>query len=235
MKTRVAHPALLPLLAGLLLQAGLVAAAEPRLYDVEVIVFTQRGSEDGERMVQPNADSARARGAFPEHQFTELSQSGYTLNRISGGLSPGAGYSVLFHRAWRQLAYDSKHAVDYPVHSIAVNGRDSIEGSVTLIAERYLHLDIDLLLMQTGGAAPALYSDGPGNVPVYRLNEKRRIRSSEIHYFDHPRIGVIARVTPYSTPQQSGSVDAADDVLPGEQPVPASEEEPVPDDSPLPR
>lgn len=227
---------LLPLLAGLLLvQSGHVAAAEPRLYDVEVIVFTQHGSEDGERMVQPNADGVQASGAFPENQFTELSQSNYTLNRIRDGLSPRAGYSVLFHRAWRQLAYDRNHAVDYPVHSIAVNARDSIDGTVTLIRERYLHLDIDLLLMQAENSTAVTYSDGPGNVPVYRLNESRRVRSSEIHYFDHPRIGVIARVTPYNTPEQPAAAESPEDALPAEQLPPASEEEPLPDAPVLPR
>jgi hypothetical protein len=218
------------LLAGLP-WCGRATAEAPRLYDVELIVFTQHGSDDGERMVQPAAGSVRASGAFPDNQFTELSAASYTLNRVRDGLTAARGYTVLFHRAWRQLAYDRNHAVDYPVHSIATGGRNSVDGTVTLVRERYLHLDVDLLLMQAGGNAPVQYSDGAGSTPVYRLSEQRRIKSNEVHYFDHPHLGVIARVTPVQAPDQPAESDAvapADDA-----PVPASEDEPVPNDAPL--
>jgi hypothetical protein len=36
---------------------------------------------------------------------------------------------------------------------------------------------------------------------VFRLQQSRRMRSSEIHYLDHPLFGVIAQVTPYELPQ----------------------------------
>jgi hypothetical protein len=39
------------------------------------------------------------------------------------------------------------------------------------------------------------FSGPPAPDPVYRLNQARRIRGSRIHYFDHPKFGVIARVT----------------------------------------
>lgn len=234
MMTSPVHLVLPTLLAVWLpMLSGLVCAAEPpNLYDVEVIVFARRSSEDGERMGKPEAGTLRASGAFPEDQFTELSQENYTLSRIRDGLSPAAGYTVLFHRAWRQLAYDGKHAVDYPVHSIAT-GRNSVEGTVTLSRNRFLHLDIDLMLMQADGTAPALHSDGPGSAPVYRLSEKRRIRSSEIHYFDHPRIGVIARVTPYNTPGQPEAGDTPADAMVPELSAPAGAAETVPGQMPL--
>jgi len=31
----------------------------------------------------------------------------------------------------------------------------------------------------------------------YRLYETRRMRSKEIHYFDHPMMGIVVKVTPY--------------------------------------
>ena len=33
--------------------------------------------------------------------------------------------------------------------------------------------------------------------PVFELIETRRIKSNVLHYFDHPRFGMIAKVTPY--------------------------------------
>ncbi len=185
------------------LLSGALQAAQ-NLYDVEVIIFTTQGTgDDGELMGKPAPDAALPTGVFPEDQFTELSPDYYTLDPIRNTLSATPGYSVLFHRAWRQLGYDRAAAVDYPVHSLAANGRDSIEGTVTLIRERYLHLDMDLLLMTAAGSGAVLYSDEPGSVPAFRLSENRRVRSEELHYFDHPRFGVIARVTPYEAPEQA--------------------------------
>jgi hypothetical protein len=66
---------------------------------------------------------------------------------------------------------------------------------VTLIRERYLHLDVDLLLLR------ANYADGADSGPAFQLREKRRMRSREVHYFDHPRFGMIAVVTPYDAPE----------------------------------
>ena len=34
----------------------------------------------------------------------------------------------------------------------------------------------------------------------YRLHETRRMRSKEIHFFDHPMFGIIVKVTPYELP-----------------------------------
>lgn len=210
--------------------------AEQALYDVEVIIFTNPGSaDDGEVMRTPPPGAAAASGMFAENMFTELSPDLYTLNNIRAALSRTPGYTVLFHRAWRQLGYERRNAVDYPVHSLAANGRDSIEGTITLVRERYLHLDVDLLLMTAAGSRPVLYSDGPGSVPAYRLSENRRMRSNELHYLDHPRFGVIARVTPYELPGEPAAQEPADDSIPVEESVEPDAETPTGSDDQLTR
>jgi len=197
-------------------------ASIPPIYDVEVIVFLNNDPhDDGESWPRP-AQAAVFNAAFPEGEFTELGKSLYALNNVSYALDHSRSYSVLFHRAWRQLAYDRNEAVAYPVHSIVENGRNSVEGTVKLLRERYLHLDMDLFVMSSNGDSKILYSDDAGNVPVFELREKRRIKSTELQYFDHPRFGVIARVTPYIAP--SADDDAID--------IGSSDRQTV-DDSPL--
>jgi len=44
-------------------------------------------------------------------------------------------------------------------------------------------------------------------VPDIRLKQQRRMRSKEIHYFDHPRFGVVALITPYKSPQATPETD----------------------------
>jgi hypothetical protein len=191
-------------IAGLLLAVVCNPAvhAAPAIYDVEIIIFRNNAMSDaGEQWPTQAVSDLQPTQVFSQDEFTELSPSRYQLDGIRGGLRNSSGYSVLLHRAWRQVGYDTAHAIAYPIHATAENGRDRIEGSVTLVRERYLHLDVDLLLITQGGASPALYSDGTGSAPAFRLREKRRMRSRELHYFDHPRFGMIALVTPYDAPE----------------------------------
>ncbi len=177
-------------------------AALPPVYDIEVIVFMHNNpNDDGEQWGRPDTDTVEPSGFFPEDQFTELAAAFYTLENISYALDRSGRHSVLFHRAWRQLAYDKENAVAYPIHSFTENGRDSIEGIIKLVRERYLHLDVNLQLMSAGQGTDVLYSTDPGSEPVFELTETRRIKSNVIHYFDHPRFGMIAKVTPYIPPE----------------------------------
>jgi len=85
--------------------------------------------------------------------------------------------------------------------------RAYLDGLITVSANRYLHLDFDLLY---GVPPPAdkethLFSlFGTGNeekeAHVFRMVQSRRLRRGEYHYFDHPRFGLIALVAPYSYP-----------------------------------
>ncbi|MEX1056757.1 MAG: CsiV family protein, partial [Natronospirillum sp.] len=61
---------------------------------------------------------------------------------------------------------------------------------------------------------------GPRYVPVESalFKENRRMRSNELHYIDHPRLGLIIQFTPYMPVQisaegefQSGGIDAEGD------------------------
>ena len=214
--------ALLVLCAG---PAPVVAA--PKLYDVEIIIFSQNSrSDQGEAWHQPDAEAGRAQGVSPQNRFTELSSSRYRLKPVRYSLQQGGEYTVLYHRAWRQLAYSPSRAVDYPVQAMSNDSRHSVEGTIRLVRGRYLHLDMDLLMMDTATQPPGQHADDPGNRPAYRLNEKRRIKRSDLHYFDHPRFGVLALITPVSAPKPDAEEQTGADAAPVTESPPRS-----PDDS----
>jgi hypothetical protein len=172
------------------------AAASAALYDVEVIVFRNLAArDDGEQWpaATTGLDSGFVRSPLQE-TLENLPESQFTLNDVAGALQRSGAFQVFAHRLWRQGAYDRHSAVPYLLHTTRDGGHYELDGSVTLIREHYLHLAIDLTL----GA--------PGS--LYRLDETRRIRSGELHYFDNPRFGVIARVTPYGADEPE-SEDAA--------------------------
>jgi len=172
------------LLALLVFVAALppVAAGETQAqYDVEIIVFRNlAGQADGEQW--PAADATMPDAYRPparDAAVTDLAAAPRRLQRIADALNRSGAYRVLEHRAWRQTAHDRSRAVPLPVN--AAGGQ--LDGTVTLVRERFLHLDVDLVLQS-----------------MYALDETRRMRSGERHYFDHPMFGVIAEVTPYSAP-----------------------------------
>lgn len=56
-------------------------------------------------------------------------------------------------------------------------------------------LDIDRVIGET--SAPYLINQ------IITLRQSRRMRSKELHYIDHPRIGLLVLVTPLETPEQT--------------------------------
>ena len=216
----------------LTLAGSSMSLAEVPIYDVEVIIFSnQNAGDDGEHWPtiirnDPGAEDFVARG-----QISERPESSYQLGGIAYGLKQSRGYSVLLHTAWRQPAYDSRNAIGYPVDASVQNGSRHLSGRISLIRERYLHLDVDLLLSSAYATLSAT-EDAAGS-PVYELSERRRIKKSGVvHYFDHPRFGMIAIVTPYLSPQQQLQEEEMEAMAEEEDAV---DEEPLPDDDQLTR
>ena len=178
----------------LLLCLGMHAATAADLYDVEIIVFSHAiDTDQGESWDSPGDAAGQAGGYAAGGRFTELSSGQFRLKPVSNTLRQGGSYQVLLHRAWRQAPSPS---AAYPVRSSTVG----VEGSIRLTRGRYLHLDVDLLLRNVTGS---------GYMNVHRLTEKRRMRSKELHYFDHPRFGMLAQITPYQPPAAPTGADSA--------------------------
>jgi len=212
----------------LALAGSSVALAEAPIYDVEVVIFSNQNSgDDGERWPTSVRDDPGAQGFVAEGQISERPESSYQLGGIAYGLKQARGYSVLLHTAWRQPAYDSRNAIGYAVDTSVQNGSKRLSGRINLVRERYLHLDVDLLLASAYATLSA--TEDATSSPVYELRERRRIKKSRtVHYFDHPRFGMIAIVTPYQSPQMQQQL------LEEEMEAAAAEEESAADDEPLP-
>lgn len=97
-----------------------------------------------------------------------------------------------------------------------------LEGTLRVHRSRYLHLHVDLLYEERLG--PDTAADAEAADIVYqpiRLQQSRRMRSEELHYLDHPRLGVITRIIPV---EPTETREAAPPPATGEQrPPPAAE------------
>ncbi|GEM_PF-2710620 len=102
------------------------------------------------------------------------------------------------------------------------------DGLISLKRGHYLHLNIDMGFQErtVSSSSEAIFNDDAFyseavEVPSYssyRMKQKRRIRSGEIHYFDHPRFGLIAQVTPIELPEPEVIIE--EPVKPLELPIP---------------
>ena len=115
-------------------------------------------------------------------------------------LQRDADYTPLAHGGWVQATYSPEQAV--PV-DISLLGTVNPVGTVTLHLSRFLHVTVDLVYRappeppsnQAASAADGVLSEL--TLPLrYALRIQRRVRSGEVHYLDHPAIGLLVVVRP---------------------------------------
>ncbi|MFA5983350.1 MAG: CsiV family protein [Methylococcaceae bacterium] len=157
------------------------AYADAASFQIELIVFGQTGNTD------ETFGQTESRLAWPQElvELSTFAMAEKTLTTPYIALSARANYQPLFHAAWVQsFPADSWGS---PVHIIDMHGR--LNGYISLQRGQMLQLKADFEY-QPGEA------DLSGKPVVYRLAENRVIKFNELHYFDHPKLGVVAKVTP---------------------------------------
>ena len=194
------------LAALLYLAAASASHAAADWYQVEVLVFRHQVASDGgeswtdERMFA-DADPNAALDPRP------VGRKAWRLTGAESALQRAAHYEPLLHRAWRQRARPRGRGRPVMLRNGAVSG------AVTLTRGRYLHLALDLGLRASPVTTDAVDGLSPLMGRHFRLHESRRVRAGELHYFDHPRFGVLALVTPV----EGGGTGKKE---PGRSPVP---------------
>ena len=150
---------------------------------------------------------------FPD--FAPFKEESFTLNGVYNRISRLEAYEPLAHLGWVQPAKNTEQAIPYQIANQSDLPR-GITGTVTLYKERYLHLALDLALESRPSdeaAAPAAEIppervfglstsvDEPTRRAnaTHRLQQSRRVRVSNTHYFDHPLFGVIAKINVIET------------------------------------
>lgn len=124
-------------------------------------------------------------------------------------------YSPVLQLAWTQGARGRDVAQPYFI-SASDTDVTGLSGTIRLYKERYLHLELNLSFRPDAiGSAEAGFSAEPlsrrdeviGALPpaAHRIRGSRRVRTEEIHYFDHPGFGVIASVLEIKPDQEPAS------------------------------
>ncbi len=164
-----------------LLLASLVILSSPiyaRSYKIELLIFAQdMPTNEVFNHYQSQIEwPGRVVGMDQYHHVSAVHMS---LTGIKNKLQNSAGYRSLLHIAWTQDV--GPHRVGTAVQIQDPSGR--VNGYFRIQRGHYLHMISDLEYSPNGSV-------------IYRLNEKRRFKLNQIHYLDHPKFGIIARVSP---------------------------------------
>jgi hypothetical protein len=189
-------------------------------FPANVIELARPGTRAGAALVAPNLGKLGVREvprpasgtgestALPGYEM--VASQGYQLRKAADSLRQSGQYQPLLHVAWRQPTVDRPQAQAVLLYEGMTEGasratKESLAvarlvGTVTLSVSRYLHLEADLVYRPPTTASPPADATAPlQELPGYRLQESRRMRSGEVHYLDHPLFGVVALVTPVET------------------------------------
>ncbi len=179
-----------------LLMCTLSVAAHAEIYDFEIVLFERPygGANEFWPADPGEPDRAAAKGRLSSSgadggasllpaSAKKLGPSAYTLKK--------KGMIVHQHLAWRQNVAGRESNTWYWI------GGNRLSGLIRMSRGRYLHLDTDLILRDINSSQP------------YRIRLRRRMRSNELHYVDHPRLGILIRARPYRPAGPGGGADAA--------------------------
>lgn len=164
----------------LCLLLGLHAATSAaKDYRVEVIVFAQTAAHTAYESThyQPVAEANSVASTWPIEPEMLLDEA----SRIDNSTD----YRLLAHYAWGQEALPSSEAAVFLLPPADFS--QPLSGWIKVYASHLLFANLDL---DYGG---------------YRMSEKRRLKLNENHYFDHPRFGILLRVSRQQSTTDTGT------------------------------
>jgi len=192
-----------------------VVYADETGYEVELIIFEDararylRSEDWSYNDMFNNIKETKPKSVKPDPEYKQLDWQGAKLGSNLDRLKNNSNYRVLTNKRWKQTGLDRENAFNIQINSSiletesdasetsepAQNIKPFVKGSIKLIMSRYLHFNVNLQYIRP-------QSSQNGDVTeikdiVLPIVNERRMRSREVHYIDHPLVGVVVLATPY--------------------------------------
>lgn len=187
----------------------------------------------GEALTQFNPE-INNRNQLENVEFINLPTDLRILNTEARMLENNDDYKVLSHLSWRQVLTGNKAINWIDINGgYAWGGHQQLEGSLGFSKGRFLHVHSELHLNQfpsiksasSQRAKQSLLSAGQSLVPIvetrYSLIQRRKMRSNELHYLDHPKLVLLVKVIPYTPAEPILEVGVEVDLAPVLEAAPA--------------
>ncbi|MFO8025663.1 CsiV family protein [Thiohalophilus sp.] len=159
----------------------------------------------------------------PAYTFKTLPQEQYRLSDEVEKIEESPNRRVLLHTAWRQPGMSGEEALNVHlkrnIPAGSANKKDTgaeqtgaqntdlqgepgeLEAYIKVILSRYLHVDANVIFQARPQTGRFDFFIEESEEPVaYQLKQlRRRIRSTELHYLDHPVLGMLIIMHPVET------------------------------------
>ncbi len=151
--------------------------------------------------------------------FVQLPSDTFSLSGKANALNKSGKYRVLKHMAWLQPGLAKEDAIPVRIHA-GIDYKDEfkersfteadfddrrlpenhqvneLDGTVNVVLGRYLHLYTDLVYRKTFSISSG---DALGRNRIladFPIKSHRKMRSSTLHYIDHPYLGILIEIRP---------------------------------------
>ena len=163
---------------------------------------------------------------FSRDDFTQLSPVDSDFQQTNRTLERSSDHRLLYHGLWRQAVRQSSNAVPiYIEGGLRYGDNHELQGSVTIrfnenedrvVVDTHIWLieysivkdsssewklpQIPEFIRKESRENSSTLTYFPNN--VYVMEQSREMRSNEFHYLDHPALGLVISVKPYSVPSR---------------------------------
>ena len=179
-----------------------------------------------EQIITIESDSADQ----PARVWRLLESDQHYLEGVAKRLRSSANYTVLQHFSWQQPVVPKQESLSlrieagrdfsaqFPRHetsqyefsdqSVSADAGSrkvwELEGSIKIGISRYLHLYTDMVyrLPRQISAASERHAVGDTILVDYPIRSHRRMRSKELHYIDHPLVGILVEARPVESSEE---------------------------------
>ncbi len=159
------------------------AYAETKEYVVEVAVFAHRSADSTGEIWERSYTGLTSTETEASVESVNILPQG-PMEPVANVLQRSGEYQLLHYVAWMQDTLVRSPSTLVSIRSAAegLDGKIQVHGGHLLFA--------DVVVNYAGMRLPGMVT-----ASVYSIEEKRRLKLNETHYFDHPFFGVILRVS----------------------------------------
>ncbi|MDT8452185.1 MAG: CsiV family protein [Gammaproteobacteria bacterium] len=209
------------ILASLFLLTTAAAHAQTTRYNIDVVIFEDAGgrylnSEQWPIVHHPEDLSPADLTGQPVDKAADNQQDSPDINithhasdalaEYIAKLESSGRYNILLQQSWQQTGLSDTDAINVHIDTTNAESPENdnnklqsiLQGTLKLILGRYLHLHTDLLYKrpkQTDDSTSATLH-GRSSYDEFEIKSQRKMRSNELHYIDHPLIGILVLVSP---------------------------------------
>ena len=183
-------------------------------YDIEIIIFEDaharyinseswhNNSSGAEEVLSRRKTERITKKSTNTKSYTSVKSK--ILSKEYKRINNSSEFNVLQYSAWRQAGLKDSDAFEISINELKnihrKRSKNSITGKVKVVLARYLHFYSQLEYQRQGNKNQPADLEQDINVTPnnnnYSMKSHRRMRSKELHYIDHPLVGILIQINP---------------------------------------